>query len=117
MTVERAIRDGDQFAMPESLFVEFLSVLRKQVTRGRLSSDEANIIRDELLAIPVVVLPTGAATLRRAWELAVDLNQSDVFDALGYAAAEAYDAEFWTSDARFANAAQGAGLPRLRHVS
>ena len=36
--------------------------------------------------------------------------------AAGYATAEALDAEFWTSDRRFANAARQASLERLRFI-
>ncbi len=70
-----------------------------------------------LLAMGIVIVPTDEAVILRAWDIATDLGQSDTFDALGYAVAEAYDGEFWTCDQRFANAAAGRDYPRLRFVA
>ena len=113
-----SISRGGHIAITIGEFLaEFDSLLRKLVTVRRATLAEANEVRDRAMSIHEVVVPVGSVVRQRAWELAARLGQSDVFDALGYAAAEAYDAEFWTSDGRFANAAQGAALSRLRHVS
>ena len=68
---------------------------------------EAEQILEVVQAITLVRVGTSPALLDRAWEIATLLGQSDVFDSLGYAVAEAEGAEFWTSDRRFANATAG----------
>ena len=101
---------------PAVLFSEFPSLLRKLIARRHLEVGEGARILRALIALKVEVVPTDERLILRAWDIATDLGQSDTFDALGYATAEAYDAEFWTCDRRFANAAAGRDYPRLRFI-
>ena len=99
-----------------TLYLEFPSLLRKLVNRRQMASADARDLHERLLGLTIDIVPIDDALLRRAWDIATDLGQSDTFDALGYATAEAYDAEFWTCDRRFANAAAGRDYPRLRFI-
>jgi predicted nucleic acid-binding protein len=110
-------RRADRLAVPSTFLVEFMSVLRKAVARRRYLQQEADEILKVLRAInPTIIEPT-TTTLDRAWQLSIQLGQSDVFDSLGYALAEEIGAEFWTADRRFTNAAEAAGLPAVRYVA
>jgi predicted nucleic acid-binding protein len=119
-SAERALEELGQPPMklfaPSVLYTEYSSTLRKFVARRQLSPSFAQTSFNALLSFRIEIVPTDETLIRRAWEIAVDLGQSDTFDALGYATAEAYDAEFWTCDRRFANAAGGRGCPRLHFV-
>ena len=73
---------------PSVLYTEFSSALRKFVARRQLTSSFAETLFEALLSFRMEIVPTDEALIRRAWEIAVDLGQSDTFDALGYATAE-----------------------------
>ena len=87
------------------------------MNRRQITTVEADEAFAELRSLDILILPLDDNLLARAYELAKLLNQSDVFDAAGYATAEAYGADFWTSDRRFANAAQAAGLDNVRFIA
>lgn len=108
---------GDVFIASDALPAEFLSLLRKAVTRRDLPPALAEAVRDWFDRLDVVRVEVSAAVLARAWELAVRLNLSDVFDALGYAVAESEGGQFWTSDLRFVNAAEPLGLAGIRYIA
>lgn len=104
-------------AAPDVLFIEYYSLVRKTINRGQVSSTEADSSIEEVRRLPTLIIPLDDHLLTRAYELAKQLGQSDVFDAAGNATAEAYGAEFWTSDRRFANAANAAGLANVRFIA
>ncbi len=95
--------------------LEIASLIRKQINRGNMTANEGRDLLDDIIDAlePAAWLPE---LLLPAYELASRLNQSDIFDALGYTTAEALDAEFWTSDRRFANAARQAALGNIRFI-
>lgn len=107
-------REGHDPICADSMFVEFTSLLRKFVNQQRLSGQVAAVVLDELLEFRIELIPVHEALVRRAFEIATQLGQSDTFDAMGYAVAEAEGGEFWTSDQRFANAAHAQGLAGVR---
>lgn len=111
--LQEIVRTGDERIVPLPMVVEFGSLLRKSVTQGRITGPEARAVYFEMLDIAESVSPPQEV-LRRGYELAEELGQSDTFDSTGYALAEAFDGEFWTSDRRFANAAANAGMTRVR---
>jgi predicted nucleic acid-binding protein len=67
------------------VMVDFYSLLRKLAAQSRLTHAEVEEIR-EFLRGSTVIIDSPAELLDRAWEIAVRLGQSDVFDAYGYAA-------------------------------
>ena len=101
---------------PAVLVTEFSSLLRKLMARRQVERALADRLLRDLLSFRIELVPTDEQLLLRAWDIATDLGQSDTFDALGYATAEAYGAEFWTCDRRLANAAAGRDYPRLRFI-
>lgn len=116
MALDALVRTDEPLTSTDALFLEYLSLLRKATNRGHVTSVEADRAFQELRHLDILIIPLDDHLLARAYELAKLLGQSDVFDAAGYAVAEAYGAEFWTSDRRFANAASAANLAAVRFV-
>lgn len=109
------IRNEVELIATPALLLEFSSSLLKLRNRGDLPAEQAQRLHRLVLSMHTLVpLPVGV--FERAWQVANELGQSDTFDALGYAAAEASEAEFWTSDRRFRNAAASRRLPGVVFV-
>lgn len=77
-----------------------MSVLRRQLANGSLTSEQATNALDDLLNLPLVVYPT-APLLRRGWEVRDNVT---AYDACYVALAEALDCTLLTADIRLANA-------------
>jgi predicted nucleic acid-binding protein len=79
---------------------EVASALRKMVSVGQMSSDDARLALASLERFPIqVVLPdSGLLDLSLVW--AGKLNQTVAYDAQYVALAENLSAEFWTADQR-----------------
>lgn len=101
--------DGDAFrarlrneaiAGPDLLRVEVMSVLRRQVASGKLTTTEADSAIEDLLSLPVSTYPTGPM-LGRMWILR---NNITPYDACYVALAEALGCTLLTADVRLANA-------------
>jgi predicted nucleic acid-binding protein len=91
---------GEQLAAPDLLRIEVLSVIRRQLARGRLTSAQADLAIEELIALPIRVYPT-VALLRRAWELRDNVT---AYDGCYVALAETIGCTLVTADARLAHA-------------
>ena len=88
---------------------EVVSTLRKMVSDGQMSSDDARLALASLKHIPIqVVVPnSGLLDLSLVW--ANRLNQTVAYDAQYVALAENISAQFWTADHRLINS--------LRHLN
>ena len=95
---------GRDLAAPDLIDLEVVSVLRRQLSVGKLDARRAQLALDDLLEIPIQRAP-HRPLLRRCWELRDNLS---VYDAAYVALAEALDAPLVTADARLAKA------PRVR---
>jgi predicted nucleic acid-binding protein len=104
---------GDELVVAAYVPIEFASLLRKLVVRGRHTEQEAfdGLHAFERLAI---IVEDSGPHLREGLRLAALFNHSDTFDATGYALAQSLGAEFWVCDKRFANSATAAGLTGFR---
>jgi predicted nucleic acid-binding protein len=91
---------GERLAAPDLLRVEVLSVLRRQLSIGQLTRDQADAAVDDLLSLPLVVYPTMSG-VRRAWELRDNVTS---YDACYLALAESLECGLLTADARLARA-------------
>lgn len=91
---------GQMLAAPDLLRLETMSVLRRQLANGSLTSEQATDALDELLNFPLTVYPT-APLLRRGWELRDNVT---AYDSCYVALAEALDCPLITADKRLANA-------------
>lgn len=96
----RARLRGETLAAPDLLRLETMSVLRRQLANGFLTSKQATDALDDLLDLPLVVYPT-APLLRRGWELR---DNATAYDSCYAALAEALDCPLLTADKRLANA-------------
>jgi predicted nucleic acid-binding protein len=111
------VAEGHRMFGAPGLHLEYPSLLRRLISQRRLAQDEGDALFGAFLASDIIPVPLSTPLQERAWELARRLGQSDTFDAMGYAVAEEIDGEFWTSDRRFANAASGARLARVRFIA
>jgi predicted nucleic acid-binding protein len=91
---------GQELAAPELIDLEVVSVLRRQLSVGKLDARRARLALDDLLDLPIQRAP-HLAVLRRCWELRDNIS---VYDAAYVALAEALDAPLVTADARLARA-------------
>ena len=91
---------GQELAAPELLDLEVVSVLRRQLSVGKLDARRAGLALDDLLELPIRRV-LHRALLRRCWQLRDNLS---VYDAAYVALAEALDAPLLTADARLAKA-------------
>ena len=91
---------GQSLAAPDLLRVEAVSVIRRQLASGALTTAQANNAIEDLLNLPITVYPT-APLLRRAWELR---DNATAYDACYVALAEALGCALATADQRLANA-------------
>jgi predicted nucleic acid-binding protein len=96
----RARIKGQSLAAPDLLRVEAVSVIRRQLASGALTTAQANNAIDDLLNLPITVYPT-APVLRRAWELR---DNATAYDLYYVALAEALGCALVTADQRLANA-------------
>ena len=95
----RARITGESLAAPDLLRVEAVSVVRRQLANGALTSAQANNAIEDLLNLPITVYPT-APLLRRAWELR---DNATAYDACYVALAEALGCALATADQRLTN--------------
>lgn len=96
----RARIKGQSLAAPDLLRVEAVSVIRRQLANGALTTARATNAIEDLLNLPISVYPT-AALLRRAWELRDNVT---AYDACYVALAEALGCTLATADRRLADA-------------
>lgn len=87
-------------AGPDLVRIEVSSVLRRQASTGRLTTERADAALNDLLSFPLRVFPTGPL-LRRAWELRENVT---TYDGCYVALAEGLEAVLLTADTRLANA-------------
>ncbi len=101
--METFVQQNIRLAAPHLFRYEIVAAVRKHVFRGTITVEEAAIIRDNLLPIPVD-LHFDDALLKRAYELATQFNRPTAYDAQYLAVAERLDCPFWTADEKLFNA-------------
>lgn len=111
------VASGETLYAASSLYLEFLSLLRKGMNQRRFSDAEARLVLRDVLDVRLSWVPETPQVCLRAFELAQRLNQSDIFDCAGYVIAQSLGADFVTSDRRFAKAARTANLPGVRFIA
>ena len=96
----RARLRDEQLAAPELIDLEVASVLRRQLSAGRLDARRARLALDDLVDLPMERAP-HLPLLDRSWELRDNLT---IYDAVYVALAEALGTSLLTADARLAGA-------------
>ncbi|MBT5756127.1 MAG: type II toxin-antitoxin system VapC family toxin [Acidimicrobiaceae bacterium] len=91
---------GQSLAAPDLLRLEAMSVFRRLLANGSLTSQQADNALQDLLDLPLVVYPT-APLQRRGWELRDNVT---AYDSSYVALAEALGCPLVTADQRLANA-------------
>lgn len=97
---------------PTLLRYELIAVSRKAVYQKRITADEGQIARDQLMSYPVT-LHFDDALLKRAYKLAEEDNRPTAYDAQYLALAERLACAFWTVDERLFNAVK-VNFPGIR---
>lgn len=105
----------DDLQAPALVFSEFPSVLRKLENKGQLAKQDAERLFDIFRRLKLTAVNSSDRLLQRSWSLARELGQSDTFDSMGYAVAEAAKAPFLLSDKKFKNAAANRKLPNVQY--
>lgn len=85
---------------------EVISALRKMITAGQMSSDDARLALASLERFPVQVIVPDAALMDSSLIWAEKLNQTVAYEAQYIALAESLAAEFWTADQRLLRSLQ-----------
>lgn len=94
------LRGERHLAAPELLDPEVASVLRRQVSSGKVEVRRAQLALADLEDLPIQRAP-HRPLLARCWELRDSLT---IYDAVYVALAEALDSDFLTADRRLAKA-------------
>jgi len=96
---------------PSFMAYEAVTAIRTRAFHGDLSPAEAEEAYSYLESLAIIfVEPAGL--IRRAWELAWELDQPTIYEAVYAALAEADGCELWTADKAFYRAAS----PKLPYV-
>jgi predicted nucleic acid-binding protein len=114
--LERLSASGSELRVAAVVFSEFPSVLRKLENQNKLAREDAQQLFDIFRRLNLTSVNSSPRLLQRSWSLSIQLQQSDTFDSMGYAVAEAAGADLWLSDDRFNRAATRRKLPHLRYV-
>jgi predicted nucleic acid-binding protein len=85
---------------------EVVSALRKMVSVGQMTSDDARLALASLEHFPVQVVLPGSSLLDQSLVWADRLNQIVAYDAQYVALADNLSAQFWTADQRLLNTLQ-----------
>lgn len=96
-------KNSVQLSAPILFQYEIVAVTRKSVYQNRLTLEEASRVRDRLLSYPIQ-FHLDDSLLKRAFELATQLNRPTAYDSQYLAVAERLGCEFWTADERLYNA-------------
>lgn len=99
-------RSSREVIAPPLFVFETVSALRRMVVRRDLDEANARAARDRLLAMPIR-LPAPRGLLQRAWDLARQHEQPQVYDCFYLALADILDVDLWTADRHFFNAVHG----------
>jgi predicted nucleic acid-binding protein len=94
---------------PSLWHFECVTAIRKTITFGAISLDEASTSLDLLQRLKVKLIPPDTDLSRAALRWAGRLNQRAAYDSYYVALAERSGAELWSSDRRLVNGARQAG--------
>jgi predicted nucleic acid-binding protein len=86
-----------KFIAPHLLMYELMSTIRKRVYQGRVLPDDAMRIRDRLINL----LYFDQSLLKRAYDIATELNRVRAYDTQFGALVECFACDFWTTDEKF----------------
>ena len=113
--VDGWLEDGVELIGPALLFSEVISVLRMQVYKGTMESDDVERIVRLFLRLGIRRIE-HLTLYQRAFELATRFGHPRAYDAHYLAAAEQEGCEFWTMDRPLYESVRRE-LPKVKHAS
>ena len=102
--LKQLLAENIQIAAPVLFQYEIVAVTRKAVFQKRLTIEESIKARDFILAYGMM-FHHDDSLLKRAYDLATELNRPTAYDTQYLAVAERLNCDFWTADERLFNAA------------
>lgn len=95
---------------------EAVSAIRASLTRKLITEQEGDVAFHNLQShLEDIGLQHPPELLLRAWEIAKQLGQGQVYDAYYVALAEILDCELWTADEKLYRAAFRV-YPKVKHI-
>ena len=113
--VDGCLEDGVELIGPALLFSEVVSVLRMQVYKGTLESEDVERIVRLFLRLGIRRIE-HLTLYQRAYELASRFGHPRAYDANYLATAEQEGCELWTMDRPLYQSVRRE-LPKVKHVS
>ena len=104
-------KQGVELYAPGLWQVEIVSVLRKVVSLGQMSSDDARYSLASLDKLQVEIVHPDRNLLEQSFLWAERIGQKVAYDAQYLALAEALQADFWSADQRLISTLQARQIP------
>ena len=105
-----------ELIVPTLWSYEIVSSLRKGITIGRVSPEQAIAALQSILAMGIKEIQPTPILHQLALEWSGRINQTVAYDAAYLALAESQQAHFWTADRRLADAANNWGVSWVHHI-
>ena len=114
--VEKWHQQAVRFAVPALWGYEVVSGLRKAITAGVLTDEEAYAAVENLWSLDLQEIPATLERHRQALAWAERLGQTVAFDAQYLVVSEELDAPFWTADKLLSTGARATGANWVRWI-
>ena len=114
--LQQLIHSNQRLFAPDLWKIEVTSTIRRFEHRQLISPDEADWALSDAMSLPIEFVGATAELCRQALVWSRQLGQSKVYDALYLAVAIERNADFWTTDERFANACHSLKLFQVKTI-
>lgn len=104
------LESGTELVVPSLWSYEIVSALRKAMTVGMLTQEQAEQGLDVIFSFNIREVPPSTNLHQSALHWAVQLQQTVAYDAAFLALADSLGSDFWTADKRLFNACQSLQL-------
>ncbi|MGB3496455.1 MAG: type II toxin-antitoxin system VapC family toxin [Elainellaceae cyanobacterium] len=106
-----------ELVVPSLWSYEIVSAIRKAMTAGLLTQDQAQQSIATIFSLNIKEIPPTPELHQRALDWAIQLQQTVAYDAAFLALTESIGAEFWTADQRLYNACKKLEIRWVNHLA